>query len=89
MVFELVGAESGTVWQFGEMVGVPLPEDTKVHLRFVERVKPIQVGERILFSHDELAEICFFVGTPVASSLMESFASFMERLGVPLNGPSS
>lgn len=89
MVFELVGSESGTVWQFAEMVGVPLPEATKVHLRFVERVKPVQVGERIQFSHDELAEICYFVGTPVANSLLESFVSFMKRLGIQLNAPSS
>lgn len=87
MVIELVGTESGTVWQFSEMVGVALPEASEVRLRFVERVKEVQVGERIRFSHDELAEVCYFVGTPVASSLSESFIAFMKRLGVPLEAP--
>lgn len=87
MVIELVGAASGTVWQFSEMVGVALPEASQVRIRFVERAKDVKVGERIRFSHDELAEVCYFVGTPVASSLSESFVAFMNRLGVPLEAP--
>ena len=74
---------NGTRHPFNEAPpdGIYLPEGGTVSVQFVERVRTFKLGEKLILSTRDLAEICWFYERE-ARSLIRSALDFSATMGI-------
>jgi hypothetical protein len=76
------GDETGTEQPIVAVIGKATSESSSIFARVVQRERHLSAHDRLVFSQQDLWEICFFFSAHAIPSMMKAFVGFLEELGV-------
>lgn len=76
------GSETGIEWPITQFMHRPTTEQMEILARTVLRDRRYAAGEKVIFSQQDLWEICYFFGSHAIPSTLQTFVCWLEANGV-------
>jgi hypothetical protein len=76
------GDETGIEQPIVALIGKATREPTSIFAKVVQRERNLSAHERLVFSQQDLWEICFFFSSHAIPSMLKAVVGFLEELGV-------